>query len=97
MGTDEGVIGFFLNLLTVVVPPRHTAFVGAEVLYLPADRLHHDLTTVPAGLAAVEIRMAANMGADRAGWDAHGQGNFGAGLSLVEHLGDGFDFLFFHG
>ena len=40
--------------------------------------------------------MAANMGADRAGWDAHGQGNFGAGLSLVEHLGDGFDFLFFH-
>ena len=96
MGAYEGVIGFLLNLLPVAVPPCHAALVGAEVFYFPTDWLHHDLTTVPAGLAAVEFRMAANMGADRAGWDAHGQGNFGAGLSLVEHLGDGFDFLFFH-
>ena len=67
------------------------------MLYLPADRLHHDLTTVPAGLAAVEIRMAANMSADGTGWDAQGLGDFGTGLSLLEHLVDGFDILFFHG
>ena len=67
------------------------------MLYLPADRLHHDMTTVPAGLAAVDFRMAANMGADGAGWDAHGQGNLGTGLSLLEHLMNGFNVLFFHG
>ena len=96
MGAYEGVIGLLLNLLPVAVPPCHAALVRAEVFYFLADRLHHDLTTVPAGLAAVDFRVAAHMGADGTGWDAHGQGNLGAGLSLVEHLGDGFDFLFFH-
>ena len=41
--------------------------------------------------------MAANMGADGTGRDAHGQGNLGAALSLLEHLVDDFDILFFHG
>ena len=97
MGTDEGVIGFLLNLLPVAVPPCHAAFVGAEMFYFSTNRLHHDLSTVPARFASVELRVAANMGADGTGRDAHGQGDFGAGLSLLKHLGDGFDFLFFHG
>ena len=97
MGAYEGVIGFLLNLLPVAVPPCHAALVGAEVFYLPTDRLHHNLAAVPASLATVEFRMAANMSADGTGWDAHGQGNFGAGLSLLEHLVNGFDILFFHG
>ena len=97
MGTDEGVISFLLNLLPVAVPPCHTAFIRAEVFYFPTDRLHHDLAAVSASLAAVEFRVAANMGTDGAGWDAQGQGDFGAGLSLLEHLVDGFDVLLFHG
>ena len=63
----------------------------------PTARLHHDLAAVSASLAAVEFRVAANMGTDGAGWDAQGQGDFGAGLSLLEHLVDGFDVLLFHG
>ena len=66
------------------------------MFYFSTNWLHHDLTTVPAGLAAVEFRMAANMGADGTGRDAHGQGNLGAALSLLEHLVDDFDILFFH-
>ena len=97
MGTDEGVIGFLLNLLPVAVPPCHAAFVGAEVFYFPTDRLHHDLTTVLARLTAIEFRVAANMGTDGAGRDAQRQGDFGTALSLLEHLVDGFDILFFHG
>ena len=65
------------------------------MFYFSANRLHHDMTTVPASLTAVKLRMAANMGADGTGWDAHGQGNFCAGLSQLEHLMDGFDILFF--
>ena len=64
---------------------------------LPTHGLCHDFAAVPASLATVEFRMAANMSADGTGWDAHGQGNFGAGLSLLEHLVNGFDILFFHG
>lgn len=97
MGTHEGVIGFLLNLLPVAVPPCHAAFVGAEVFYFPTDWLHHDLTAVLASFATVEFRVAANMSADGAGWDAQGQGDFGTGLSLLEHLVDGFDVLFSHG
>ena len=97
MSAYEGVIGFLLNLLPVAVPPCHAALVRAEVFYFPTDRLHHDLTTVPARLAAVEFRVAANMGTDGTGRDAHGQGDFGAVLSLLEHLGNDFDILFFHG
>ena len=67
------------------------------MFYLPAHRLNHDLTTVLARLTAIEFRMAANMGTDGAGRDAQRQGNLGAGLSLLEHLVDGFDILFFHG
>ena len=67
------------------------------MFYFPTDRLHHDVTTVLASLTAVEFRVAANMGTDGTGRDAHGQGNFCAGLSQLEHLMDGFDILFFHG
>ena len=97
MGAYEGIIGFLLNLLPVAVPPCHAALIGAEMFHLPAKGLNHELTTVPASLTAVNFRVAANMGADGTGWDAHGQGDFGAGLSLLEHLVDGFDILFFHG
>ena len=97
MGADDGVICFLLNLLPVAVPPCHAAFVGAEVFYFPTHRLNHDLTTVPAGLAAVDFRVAAHMGADGAGRDAQQQGDFGGVLPLLEHLVDGFDILFFHG
>ena len=97
MSAGEGVIGFLLNLLPVAVPPCHAALIGAEVFYFPTDRLHHDLTTVPARLAAIDFRMVANMGADGAGWDAQGQGDFGTGLSLLEHLVDDLGVLFFHG
>ena len=62
----------------------------------PADRLHHDLTAVLASFATVEFWMAANMGADGTGRDAHGQGDFGTGLSLLEHFVNGCDVLFFH-
>ena len=67
------------------------------MFYLPAHRLNHDLATVPAGFAAVKFRVAANMGADGAGRDTHDQGDFGTALTLLEHLVDGFDILFFHG
>ena len=67
------------------------------MFYFSTNRLHHDLATVPASLSTVKLRVAANMGADGTGRDAHGQGDLGAVLSLLEHLGDGFDFLFFHG
>ena len=64
MGAYEGVIGLLLNLLPVAVPPCHAALVGAEMFYLPADWLNHDLATVPASLAAIEFGVAANVGAD---------------------------------
>ena len=67
------------------------------MFHLPPHRLNHDLTTVPAGLAAVDFRVAAHMGTDGAGRDAQQQGDFGTGLTLLEHLVDGFDILFFHG
>ena len=97
MGAYEGVIGFLLNLLPVAVPPCHAALVGAEMFYFSTNRLHHDLATVPASLSTVKLWVAANMGADGTGRDAHGQGDFGTGLSLLEHFVDGFDILFFHG
>ena len=97
MSTDEGVVSFLLDRIPMAVPPCHTALVGAEVFYLPTNRLHHDLTAVPARLATVILRMAADVGADRAGRDAHGQRDFFAALSLLEHLVDDFDVLFFHG
>ena len=96
MGTYEGVIGFLLNLLPVAIPPSHTALIGAEVFYFPTDWLHHDLTVVLASFATVEFRVAANMSADGAGWDAQDQGDFGTGLSLLEHLVDDLGVLFFH-
>ena len=73
MGTDNGIKCFLLNLFPVAVPPCHTAFVGAEVFYLPADRLNHGLATVPARLATVEFRVTANVGTDGAGRDAQHQ------------------------
>ena len=67
------------------------------MFFLPAHRLNHDLATVPARLTAVKFRVAADMGTDGAGRDAQRQGDFGTALSLLEHLVDGFDILFFHG
>ena len=60
------------------------------------NRLNHNLTTVPAGLATVELRMTTDVGADGTGRDAHGQRDFSAGFSLLEHFMDDFDILFFH-
>ena len=97
MGAYKGVIGFLLDLLPVAIPPCHSALVGAEVFYFPTDRLHHDVTTVLASLTAVDFRGAANMGTDGTGRDAHGQEDFGTALSLLEHLVNDFDVLFFHG
>ena len=97
MGAGECVIGLLLNLLPVAVPPCHAALVRAEVFYFLADRLHHDLTTVPASLTAVELRVAANMGTDGTGWDAQHQGNFGGVLSQLKHFVDDFDILLFQG
>ena len=67
------------------------------MFYFSTNRLHHDLTAVSARLATIDFRVVAHMGADGAGWDAQGQGDFGAGLSLLEHLVNGFDVLFLHG
>ena len=66
------------------------------MFYFPTDRLHHDLAAVLASFATVEFRVAANMGADGAGWDAHCQGDFSAGFSLLEHFMDDCNVLFFH-
>ena len=66
------------------------------MFHLPAHWLNHDLATVPAGLATVDFRVAAHVGADGAGRDAQRQGDFGGVLPLLEHLVDGFDILFFH-
>ena len=96
MDAYEGVIGFLLNLLPVAVPPCHAALVGAEMLYLPAHGLCHNFAAIPARLAAIDFRVVANMGSDGAGWDAHGQGDFSAGFSLLEHFVNGCDVLFFH-
>ena len=67
------------------------------MFYLPAHGLCHDFAAIPARLAAVEFRVAANVGADGTGRDAQRQGDFGGVLSLLEHLVNGFDVLFFHG
>ena len=66
------------------------------MFHLPAKGLNHDLTTVLARLTAIEFRVAAHMGTDGAGRDAQRQGDFGTALTLLEHLVDGFDILFFH-
>ena len=97
MGTDEGVIGFLLNLLTVVVPPCHTAFVRAEMFFLPTNRLHHGFAAIPARLTTIKLWVAANMRTDGAGWDTYHQGDFGGVLSLLEHLVNNFDILLFQG
>lgn len=63
---------------------------------LPTHGLCHDFAAIPARLAAIEFGVAANMSADGAGWDAQDQGDFGTGLSLLEHLVDDLGVLFFH-
>ena len=66
------------------------------MFYLPAHGLCHNFAAIPARLAAVELRVAANVGTDRTGWDAQHQGDFCAALSLLEHRVNGFHVLFFH-
>ena len=66
------------------------------MFYFPTDWLHHDLTAVLASFATVEFRVAANVSADGAGWDAYGQRDFSAGFSLLEHFMDECNVLFFH-
>lgn len=66
------------------------------MFYFPTHGLCHDFAAIPARLAAIEFGVAANMGTDGAGRDTHGQGDFGAALSLLEQLVDNFDVLFFH-
>ena len=67
------------------------------MFYFPTHGLCHDFAAIPARLATVKLRVAANVGTDGTGRDAHHQGNFGGVLALLEHLMDGFDILFFHG
>ena len=67
------------------------------MFYLPAHGLCHNFAAIPARLAAVELRVAANVGTDGTGRDAHHQGDFGGVFALLEHLVDDFDILFFHG
>ena len=67
------------------------------MFYFPADRLHHNLSAVLASLAAVELRMAANMSTDGTGRDSQNQGDFSGVPALLKHLVNGFDILFFHG
>ena len=67
------------------------------MFYLPAHGLCHNFAAISARLAAVEFRVAANVGADGTGRDAHHQGDFGGVFALLEHLVDVFDILFFHG
>ena len=50
---------------------------------LPTHGLCHNLTTVPARLAAVEFRVAANVGTDGTRRDTQHQGDFGGILSLL--------------
>ena len=64
---------------------------------LPTHGLRHDFAAIPARLAAVELRVAANMGTDGTGRDAQHQRDFGGVLPLLEHLVDDFDVLLFHG
>ena len=67
------------------------------MFFLPTYRLCHDFAAVTASLAAVKLWVAANVGADGTGRDAQHQRDFGGILPLLEHLGDGFDILLFHG
>ena len=67
------------------------------MFYLPAHGLCHNFAAIPARLAAVELRVAANMGTDGTGRDAQHQRDFGGVLALLEHLVDNFDVLFFRG
>lgn len=97
MGTDDGVISFLPNLLPVTVPPSHTAFVGAEQLFLAPSRLDHGSATVAAGFAAMDLRVAADVGSDGIDRDTQQTGNFRCGFPLQAHLIDSFDFLLFHG
>ena len=64
---------------------------------LPTHGLCHDFAAVTASLAAVKLWVAANVGADGTGRDAHSQGDFGGVLALLEHLVNGSDILLFHG
>ena len=67
------------------------------MFYLPSHGLCHDFAAVLARFAAVEFRVAANVGTDGTGRDAQHQGDFGGVPALLKHLGNGFDILFFHG
>ena len=64
---------------------------------LPTHGLCHDFAAIPARLAAIELGVAANVGADGTGRDSQNQGDFSGIPALLKHLVDIFDVLFFHG
>ena len=97
MSADDGAICFLLNLLPVAVPPSHAALVGAEQFSLATGWLQDRLPTVFAGLAALDDRVAADVGSDSVDGDTQRTGDFRGGFPLQTHLVDGFDFLLFHG
>ena len=70
MATDDGVICFLPNLLPVAVPPFHAAPVGAEQFFLAPQRLQNRLSTVFAGLATIDLRVATDVGSDGIDGDA---------------------------
>ena len=76
VSTDNGVIGFFLNLLPVAVPPSHAALVRAEQLFLSFRQCCDWSATVFAGFATFQFRVAADMRADCIHRDPQPPGDF---------------------
>ena len=96
VSTDNGVIGFLLNLLPVTVPPCHTAFVRAESLFLSSRQCRDWSATVFAGLATFQFRVAADVGSDCVHRESQFPCDFCRGFPLEPHLVNDVDFLFRH-
>ena len=97
MVTYEMVISFLPHLISVTIPPSHTALICAEQFFFPPRRLHNGFAAAFAGFAAGDHRVAANMGADGVDRDAQCAGNFPWRFSLQAHLVNDFDLLLFNG
>ena len=76
MGTDNFVVGFFLNLLPVAVPPCHAALIRAKQLFLSSRQRHNLLAAVFAGVSSYQVWVAADMGTDGMDRDTQLPGDF---------------------